>query len=298
MPEAQQDLVDFLAKLKLSKAKKHLEAVDCCTLAAVKGLKANDLKAIGFRSEVRSRLQKHIADEAAEADYKEEESFVTVDEEEEAIENKAVGNGGKKKKSGKKGGAKAGAASSAAHTPVPGEGGEAMEASFVEFLTRIGLKGYIGKFQENHLTSLESCKLMTKSTLISSLNLPDAQAGLILSEVYKSPGASQQARRLPELHHDLAMVVSRMNISEADRQSVRARLAVTDVLSVADAQAKRFAMMNEVGLSCDEATELGKLLDSAPANGGGGMQHNNGGAMGGWPPSNGYNGAMSVGGRY
>lgn len=82
-------------------------------------------------------------------------------------------------------------ASSAAHTPVPGEGGEAMEASFVEFLTRIGLKGFIGKFQENHLTSLESCKLMTKSTLISSLNLPDAQAGLILSEVYKSPGASQ-----------------------------------------------------------------------------------------------------------
>mmetsp|Transcript_91750 Transcript_91750/g.134098 ORF Transcript_91750/g.134098 Transcript_91750/m.134098 type:complete len:173 (-) Transcript_91750:922-1440(-) len=172
-----------------------------------------------------------------------------------------------------------------------------MEASFVEFLTRIGLKGFIGKFQENHLTSLESCKLMTKSTLISSLNLPDAQAGLILSEVYKSPGASQQARRLPELHHDLAMVVNRMNISEADRQSVRARLAVTDVLSVAAAQGKRFAMMNEVGLTCDEATELGKLLDAGPVHGGGGM-HNNGGEMGGWSPSNGYNGAMSVGGRY
>lgn len=56
----------------------------------------------------------------------------------------------------------------------------------------------------------------------------------------------QQARRLPELHHDLAMVVNRMNISEADRQSVRARLAVTDVLSVAAAQGKRFAMMNGV----------------------------------------------------
>ena len=32
-----------------SNAKKHLEGVECCTLAALKGLKANDLKAMGFK---------------------------------------------------------------------------------------------------------------------------------------------------------------------------------------------------------------------------------------------------------
>lgn len=84
-PGAEADLVEFLAKLKLSNARKHLETVDCCSLAALKALKANDFKAMGFRSEVRSRLQKHIADEGASTDaYSQEEQFVTVDEEEEA----------------------------------------------------------------------------------------------------------------------------------------------------------------------------------------------------------------------
>ncbi len=72
MPAAQQDLVDFLAMIKLSNAKKHFEGVECdmecSTLAALKGLKANDLKAMGFKPEVRSRLQKHIADDTVVGD--------------------------------------------------------------------------------------------------------------------------------------------------------------------------------------------------------------------------------------
>ena len=164
-----------------SNAKKHLEGVECCSLAALKGLKANDLKAMGFKPEVRSRLQKHIADDSAVADYKEEEAFVTVDEEEEAIESK-TSTAGKKKKSGKKGGAKK-EPSAAAHTPVPGEGGEAMDPGFQAFLTSIGLAEAIPKFQESHITSLESCRLMTKASLMSSLAIPDAKAGRILSQM-------------------------------------------------------------------------------------------------------------------
>jgi hypothetical protein len=166
-----------------------------------------------------------------------------------------------------------------------------LEPGFEDFLKRIGLEGNIAKFQEKHITSFESCKLMTKNTLISTLAIPDAQAGLIVSEV------ALISQRCPELHHDLSMVVNRMNIRDEMRQRVRARLGVNNVLSVADAHAKRFAMMNEVGLTCDEATELGRLLDAGPVNGA--PMHNGGAPMGGWPgQSNGYSGAMSVGGRY
>ena len=163
-----------------SNAKKHLEGVECCTLAALKGLKANDLKAMGFKPEVRSRLQKHIADDTVVGDYKEEEAYVTVDEEEEAISSK-VSALGKKKKSGKKGGSKK--EDGAAHTPVPGEGGEAMDAGFEAFLSSIGLAEAIPKFQESHITSLESCRLMTKASLINCLAIPDAKAGRILSQM-------------------------------------------------------------------------------------------------------------------
>jgi hypothetical protein len=240
-----------------------LEGVECCTVAALKALPAADLKAIGFRPEVRSRLQKHIADDSAVADYKEEEVYVTVDEEEEAIEIKNSSSAGKKKKSGKKAGNKA-QAPAGAHTPVPGEGGEAMEPELAIFLEHIGEKNRIAKFQEKHLTSFDSLKLMSKKSLIDVLGIPDAKAGLLVSRTLQgttgeAPVASQ-ARRLPELHHDLRIVVDRMNIPEKERQRVRTCLQGNDVLSVADAQAKRFAMMNELGLTCDEATELGRLL--------------------------------------
>lgn len=90
--------MEFLAKLKLSNARKHLETVDCCSLAALKALKANDFKAMGFRSEVRSRLQKHIADEGASTDaYSQEERFVTVDEEEEAAISQSAAASGKRR---------------------------------------------------------------------------------------------------------------------------------------------------------------------------------------------------------
>jgi hypothetical protein len=42
------------------------------------------------------------------------------------------------------------------------------------------------------------------------------------------------------------MVVNRMKMGEKDKERIRACLIVNDVLSIADAQAKRFAMMNEV----------------------------------------------------
>lgn len=94
------------------------------------------------------------------------------------------------------------------------------------------------------------------------------------------------------------MVVSRMKMADKDKERIRACLIVNDVLSIADAQAKRFAMMNEVALTCDEATELGRLLDAAPMISAP-MPH---AAPMGWPgaASNGFgaHGAMSVGGRY
>jgi hypothetical protein len=51
---------------------------------------------------------------------------------------------------------------------------------------------------------------------------------------------------LPGLEQDLSMVVNRMKMGEKDKERIRACLIVNDVLSIADAQAKRFAMMNEV----------------------------------------------------
>ena len=139
-----------------------------------------------------------------------------------------------------------------------------MEPELAIFLESIGEKNRIAKFQEKHLTSFDSLKLMSKKSLIDVLGIPDAKAGLLVSRTLQgatgeAPVASQ-ARRLPELHHDLRIVVDRMNIPDKERQRVRTCLQGNDVLSVADAQAKRFAMMNELGLTCDEATELGRLL--------------------------------------
>jgi hypothetical protein len=48
----------------------------------------------------------------------------------------------------------------------------------------------------------------------------------------------------------LSMVVSRMKMADKDKERIRACLIVNDVLSIADAQAKRFAMMNEVLALC------------------------------------------------
>ena len=58
-------------------------------------------------------------------------------------------------------------------------------------------------------------------------------------------------------------------------------------------------MCGQVALTCDEATELGRVLDSAPMIAAR-MQHNTQHAAPmGWPgaPPNAF-GAMSVGGRY
>ena len=64
---------------------------------------------------------------------------------------------------------------------------------------------------------------------------------------------------------DLAGCVDNMKVTDAVRQQVRTSLQTNNVLSVDDARNKRFALMNEVGLSADCATELGRLLDAGPA---------------------------------
>ena len=70
-----------------------------------------------------------------------------------------------------------------AYQPVPGEGGEAMEPALAQFLAGIGEKARIPKFQEKHLTTFDSLKLMTKKTLIDVLDIPDAKAGLLVSRL-------------------------------------------------------------------------------------------------------------------
>ena len=70
-----------------------------------------------------------------------------------------------------------------AYQPVPGEGGESMEPALAQFLAGIGEKARIPKFQEKHLTTFDSLKLMTKKTLIDVLDIPDAKAGLLVSRL-------------------------------------------------------------------------------------------------------------------
>uniref|UniRef100_A0A7S4KG17 Ephrin receptor 1 SAM domain-containing protein n=2 Tax=Guillardia theta TaxID=55529 RepID=A0A7S4KG17_GUITH len=258
----EQDLVDFLAKLKLSRCREYLVQNNVTSLDSLKKLPVNDLKAIGFRTEVRSRIQKSLNSSEPDTEYFEEEKYVTVDEEEEAaIQEQSKPTSAKKKKKSK-GAYKHGGSSSS--NPVPGEDGSTLEPQLEQLLSTLGLSECAPVFQRNNITSLASCRFVTKEALVGNFGVPSEKAGLLLSYIISaSPGVAQE-RRLPELAPDLDMIVSSLNLPEIDRRMVKTALQTNEVLSVRDAKAKRFAMMNELGLSADAATELGRLLDAGP----------------------------------
>jgi len=235
------------------------------TVADLKKLSTNDLKAIGFKPEVRAKLQRAIAGQEPEAAPEDkEEEFVTLEEEEDAqISTESAGKGGKKKKKSKA--TAKPATSSNSNAPVPGEDGVAMDPEFVQLLTTLGLEGCVAVFQRNNITSLASCRYITREALTGNLGVPDDKAGLLLSHIVTSAPGVAQERRLPELGSDLAALVAAMKLQEPAREQVKTSLQTNNVLTINDAKSKRFAMMNEVGLSADAATELGRLLDNPPA---------------------------------
>uniref|UniRef100_A0A6U2FBR1 Ephrin receptor 1 SAM domain-containing protein n=1 Tax=Hemiselmis andersenii TaxID=464988 RepID=A0A6U2FBR1_HEMAN len=257
---------EFLRKYRLSNCMPHLEEHGVKTFDALKKLPPNDLKAIGFTPMVRAKLQKALVGQQEEAkEGEEEEKFVTVEEEEEAQNTSSGGKGGssksKKKKNKAKGGDKG---AEAERSSVPGENGVSLDPSFSQILTDIGLSNFIKVFEQNNITSLTSCRYVTREALIGNFGVPPEKAGLLLAHIMQSAPEVAHVRRLPELAMDLAGCVANMKVSEAVRQQVKTSLQTNNVLSVDDARSKRFALMNEVGLTADCATELGRLLDAGP----------------------------------
>eukprot|EP00960_Hanusia_phi_P061814 764949-Hanusia_phi.AAC.6 len=246
----------------ISRCKDYLVQNKVTSLISLKKLPVNDLKAIGFRTEVRTRIQKALNGTEPDAEYFEEEKYVTVDEEEEAaIKEQSKTTSAKKKKKSKASSKHSGASSS---NPVPGEDGSTLEPQLEQLLSTLGLSDCAPVFERNNITSLASCRYVTKEALVGNFGVPSEKAGLLLSYIISaSPGVAQE-RRLPELAPDLAMIVSSLNLPEVEKRMVKTALQTNEVLSVRDAKAKRFAMMNELGLSADAATELGRLLDAGP----------------------------------
>eukprot|EP00287_Rhodomonas_sp_CCMP768_P008394 CAMPEP_0196726924 /NCGR_PEP_ID=MMETSP1091-20130531/8040_1 /TAXON_ID=302021 /ORGANISM="Rhodomonas sp., Strain CCMP768" /LENGTH=78 /DNA_ID=CAMNT_0042069429 /DNA_START=44 /DNA_END=277 /DNA_ORIENTATION=- len=74
-----QDLDGFLASYKLSRCLQHLLEHNITTLEDLKKIPSNDLKAIGFLPEVRTKLQRALAGQEPKAgDNEEEAKVVTV----------------------------------------------------------------------------------------------------------------------------------------------------------------------------------------------------------------------------
>jgi hypothetical protein len=218
--------------------------------------------------QVRAKLQRAMKGESTPEDQSgEQEKFVTVDEEEEnALESQAnKGAGKKKKRSGKSSSKPTGSFGFGGSMPVPGEDGHSMDPALANLLTALGLASHIPIFQNNNITSVSDCVRLTREALVGNFAVPDDKAGLLLSHIKNAvPGASA-GRPLPELARDLAAVISVMKIPEQLRDQVRTSLQTNNVLSVQDAKDRRFALMNEVGLTAEAATELGRCLDAGPA---------------------------------
>ncbi|KAJ1490552.1 hypothetical protein T484DRAFT_1776936, partial [Baffinella frigidus] len=240
---------------------KHLETNNIKDVASFLKATASDLKAIGFLTEVRTKLQRAMKKESTPEDEAgAEEKFVTIEEEESALESNSKA-GGKKKKRGGKSASKPLGLNGA---PVPGESGVAMDPALANLLTTLGLGNYVPIFQNNNIISLSDCVRLTREALVGNFAVPDDKAGLLLAHIKNAMPGAAAGRPLPELGRDLSAVISVMRIAEQLRDQVRTSLQTNNVLSVQDAKDKRFALMNEVGLTADAATELGRCLDAGP----------------------------------
>ncbi len=212
------------------------------TVDALRKLPANDLKAVGFKPEVRNKLQRALKGQEPEAGADAaQEQFVTVEEEEEAAFDESSGKkkSGKKKKSAKPVSAKPGAA---AAVVVPGQEGVSLDAEFAELLSTLGLSSHAEVFERNNMTSFLSCRYVTREALVGNFGIPAEKAGILLSQIIQRAPTTHD-RRLPELAIDLAAAVASMHVTESVREQVKTALQSNNVLSVASAMSKRYSRL-------------------------------------------------------
>lgn len=228
----------FLIKYGLVNCLKYLKDVKVTTVEALRKIPTNDLKAVGFKPEVRNKLQRALKGEEPElGPDAAQEQFVTVDEEEEAAFDESAGGkkkGSKKKKVTKPAPAKQGTAA----VVVPGQEGVTLDPEFSELLANLGLSSQASVFERNNMTSFLSCRYVTREALVGNFGIPPDKAGILLSQIIqRAPTVND--RRLPDLAIDLAAAVASMHVTETVREQVKTALQSNNVLSVAHAMAKR-----------------------------------------------------------
>ena len=208
------------------------------TVDALRKMPTNDLKAVGFKPEVRNKLQRALKGQEAEIGPDgPQEQFVTVEEEEEAAFDETAGGkkkGSKKKKVSKPLAPKQGSAA----VVVPGQEGVTLDPEFAELLSTLGLSSHAEVFERNNMTSFLSCRYVTREALVGNFGIPADKAGILLSQIIqRAPTVND--RRLPDLAIDLAAAVASMHVTEPVREQVKTALQSNNVLSVAAAMAKR-----------------------------------------------------------
>jgi hypothetical protein len=234
----EEELETFLSKFGLSNCLKYLKDVKVTTVDALRKLPANDLKAVGFKPEIRNKLQRALKGQEPEAGADStQEQFVTVEEEEEAAFDESSGKKkvGKKKKSAKPVAAKPGVAA-----VVPGQEGVSLDAEFAELLSTLGLSSHAEVFERNNMTSFLSCRYVTREALVGNFGIPAEKAGILLSQIIQRAPTTHD-RRLPDLAIDLAAAVASMHVTESVREQVKTALQSNNVLSVANAMSKRYS---------------------------------------------------------
>ncbi len=228
------NLETFLFKIGLSNCLKYLKVT---TVDALRKMPTNDLKAVGFKPEVRNKLQRALKGQEPEiGPDAPQELFVTVEEEEEAAfdeSSRGKKNGTKKKKATKPVSAKQGPGS-----VVPGQEGVTLDPEFAELLSTLGLSSHAEIFERNNMTSFLSCRYVTREALVGNFGIPQEKAGVLLSHIIqRAPTVND--RRLPDLAIDLAAAVASMHVTETVREQVKTALQSNNVLSVSAAMVKR-----------------------------------------------------------
>ena len=237
------NLETFLLKIGLSNCLKYLKDVKVTTVDALRKMPTNDLKAVGFKPEVRNKLQRALKGQEPEISPEAtQEQFVTIDEEDEAAFDES--SGGKKKGAKKKKATKPLVAKQGSSTVVvPGQEGVTLDPEFAELLSSLGLSNHAEIFERNNMPSFLSCRYVTREALVGNFGIPQEKAGVLLSQIIQR-APTLNDRRLPDLAIDLAAAVASMHVTESVREQVKTALQTNNVLSVAHAMAKRYARAN------------------------------------------------------
>jgi hypothetical protein len=232
------DLESYLRKYGLSNCLKHLNNVKVSTVEALRKLPANDLKAVGFKPEVRNKLLRALKGQETEiADQEQQELYVTVEEEEDAALDESVG---KKKSIKKKKSSKPPASKQSTTASIPGQEGVTLDTEFSELLSSLGLSSHAEVFERNNMTSFLSCRYLTREALIGNFGIPSDKAAVLRSHIMQRTPTTHD-RRHPDLAYDLAAAVASMHVTELVREQVKTALQTNGILSVEQAKAKRWA---------------------------------------------------------